>query len=189
MPKITQAAIFLIATIIVPHVSNAQCANALAVPPLVGKPAVEAYVELQELGLNFQVTAIEDSICASQNDTKYIQATIPEAGSCLDPDAPPLVIVNIQRGKASLETPRIVGLTQEQAAPIVESKNLRLQYSKEEAVLNLGLRCTVALSDGFGTTITTQYPREGQAICPEATITGINRERTRYVNISDCIEP
>lgn len=169
-----------------PEFASAECSEGMIVPSLAGVPAVEAYIELQGAGFDFQVTSVEDSKCLSQPPIKYVRSTTPVAGTCIDADTPPLVILTIQRGKRPVVVPKIIGLTEKQAEHTLGLEGLQLAYSREDA--NVGsFLCVITVSKGFGPTITKQYPAFGQEVCRETTVTGVNRERVGYVNVPNCI--
>lgn len=90
------------------------------VPDLSGKPAQQAQDALQKAGFTVAIQQKADSKVATGN----VIATQPLGGSRVDKGS--TITVQVSTGPAQVQVPRLVGLTQERAAEVLNNSGLQL---------------------------------------------------------------
>jgi len=155
---------------------------------LIGMPDVSAFTELDDLGIEYQISHSDEAICPEKAQFAFVHDVVPPVGTPLEGDKP-LVILFTRPGEPTVPTPQVVGLSLDAARTSVEEHNLQMAVERHEAQRNIGMKCTFMQPDGYDGIIDSQDPLPLAPICPRSTIRAIGKEKSHVVRATNCIEP
>jgi beta-lactam-binding protein with PASTA domain/predicted Ser/Thr protein kinase len=106
----------------------ATSARTLTVPDLSGKPAADAFNQLQQMGFT---KVSEKTQTSSSVQSGLVIGTQPAAGTSIKSDQP--VVLLVSGGPVEVQVPDVVGKTQEQATTILQQAGFTVNVSQQNS--------------------------------------------------------